>query len=106
MTKKLNLTQKILKLIILTKHFFFGDFEYKNALKSSTISLSFTPRSFHIRFKSRFKDLTFTTFNVLISFQLFLFFHTFFFLSSFLHLTNSYDITRDFQALVFLKILL
>ncbi len=105
MTKKPDLTHSLQKLTTLTKHIlFFWNFENISVLQSSIISSSFTPRSFHNRFSSKFKDLTFTTLDVLISSHLFSFlFFLFIFFPfpvSLLHLTNSYDITRDFQALV------
>jgi hypothetical protein len=97
MTKKPNLTHSLQKLIILTKYIlFFWNFENRRVLWSSIIFLSFTPKSFHSRSRSRFKDLTSITFDVLISFHLFSFlfflFTFFLFIVSLLHLTNSYDI--------------
>ncbi len=104
MTKTPDLTQSLQKLITLTKHiFFFWKFENIIGLQSYIIFLSFIPRSFHSRSRSRFKDLTSTTFDMLISSHLFsfiFFFFTFFlFLISLLHLTNSYDIAKDFLTL-------
>ncbi len=72
MTKKLDLTQSFQKLITLTKHIiFFWNFENKSFLWSFIIFPSFTPRFFHSRFRSRFKDLTSITLDMLISSHLF-----------------------------------
>ncbi len=90
MTKKPDLTQNLQNLITITKQIlFFWNFENRNVLQSSTISPSFTPRSFHNIYKSRFKDLTFTTLDMWISSHLFffLFFLFFSFLSPFLFCT-------------------
>ncbi len=100
--KKPDLTQSFQKLINLPKHIlFFWNFENISVLYSSIIFQNFIVRSFHSRSKYRFKILTFTTFDMLISFRFFFFFlFTFFpFLVSLLHLTKSYDIIKDSQAL-------
>jgi hypothetical protein len=90
-TKKLNLTQNLQKFITLTKHIlFFWNFENRNVLYSSIIYPSFIPRSFHNRSRSRFINLTSTTFDMLISFHLFYFifsFHIF----SFSHFSFALD---------------
>ncbi len=100
MTKKPDLTQNRQNFITLTKQIiFFWNFENRSVFFSSIISPSFTPRSFHSRSRSRFKDLTFTTLDMWIFSHLFFFSSFFSFLISLLHLTNSYDIIRDFQAL-------
>jgi hypothetical protein len=90
MTKKPDLTQSFQKLITLTNHIlFFWKFETRSILQSFIISLSFTPRSFHNRSRSRFKDLTpqpLICWSPLTSF-LFFYFSSHFFLSSFLFCT-------------------
>ncbi len=74
MNKKPDLTQNFQNLITLTKQIlFFWNFESRSVLQSSTISPSFSLRSFHNRFRSRFKDLTFTTLDMWISSHLFSF---------------------------------
>ncbi len=74
MTKKADLTQNFQKLITLTKQIlFFWNFENRSFLESSILFPSFTPRSFHSRFRCRFKDPTSTTFDMLISSHLFSF---------------------------------
>jgi hypothetical protein len=50
---------------------------------------------FNFRSRSRFKTLTFTTFDI-VHFFSFLFPTLFPFFSSLLHLINSYEITKDF----------
>jgi hypothetical protein len=104
MTKKPDLTQNFQKLITFTKHiFFFWNFENRSVLEYSTISPSFTPRSFHNRSRSRFKDLTSTTFDMWISCHLFSFLFFLFtsFLFPFLFCTwQTPMILLDSQALV------
>ncbi len=91
MTKKPDLTQNLQKLITLTKQiFFFQNFENRNILQSYSISPSFTPRPFHNISRSRFKDLTSTTFDMWISSHLFLFF-SFSSLLSFPHFSFALD---------------
>ncbi len=90
MTKKPDLAQSFQKLLTLTKHIlFFWNFENRSVLQSSITSPSFTPRSFHSRSRSRFKDLTSTTLICwfLLTFFLFFSFSSHFFLSSFFFCT-------------------
>jgi hypothetical protein len=89
MTKKPKLAQSFQKLITFTKHIlFFWKFEKKNVLLFFIILSNFTSRSFHSRSRSRFKDLTSTTLDMLISSHLFsFFFSSHSFLSSFLFYT-------------------